>query len=155
MVLVCLKMRIKIYKEKAKKALNKKAKYGIDIDVSKFLRSRKMLEPLVEMSDIKEKLEWVGIDVTERFRSRSYYQVNDIILSAYSRVPGLKVLSLEQAYDELGDELWDYYWKAIPVDTDKFTALVELVGKGGYVIIARKNSKITNACSDLFTHARK
>jgi len=136
-------MRIKLYKDKAKKALNKKAKYGPDVDIKRFIKDKKILEPSLEISEISKELEQVGIDITEKFRAGSYYQINDIVLSAYSKVPGLKVLSLEQAYDELGDELWNYYWKAVPVDADKFTATVELVGRGGYIIIAKKNSKIT------------
>ena len=147
-------------KRKAKKALSKPSIYGPDIDLEYYIKKLERESSKIVGFDIKDprvqsKLESVGIDVVEAERSGSYYQVNHQVVSYYSKIPGVKVLTLEEAINEYWDIIKDYYWKAIPVDKDKYTATVELYGKGGYVIIVDDNVKIKQplqTCLLLYGH---
>ncbi len=133
----------KTFQEKAKDALDKTPIYGPDIDLSRF-QGREIEKVKIDLanSQVARKLETVGIDVTEKSRVGSYYQVDNIVINELSKHPGVEILSLEEAFEEFGKDLLDYYWRAVPVDRDKFTAAVELIGKGGYVIWVKKNVKV-------------
>lgn len=128
------------YKIRAKNALNKKPAYGPDLDIREFL-PRGSIDRL-DLKDYADFLETIGIDVTEKDRSGSYYQLESSIISAYSHFGGVEVLPLEEALDRYGDFLKDYFWRAVSVDADKFTAIAELRGRGGYFIRVKKNVKV-------------
>ena len=135
------------FKEKARKASTKPATYGPDINLDYYIQRLKRIEEDAEAINVKDpkvqgKLESVGIDVFEAERSGSYYQVDQQVLSYYSKIPGVKVLTLEEAIENHWDEIKEYFWKAVPVDKDKYTATVELYGRGGYVIIVDDGVKI-------------
>ena len=137
-----------LFKERARKALTKKSTYGPDIDLEPYIRKHlesSSLETLnIRDPKIQTRLESVGVDVSETGRSGSYYQVDWKIISYYSRIPGVKVLTLEDALENYWDVIKDYFWKAIPVDRDKYTATVELYGRGGYVILVDDGVKVEN-----------
>ncbi len=132
----------------AKKAIDKKSPYGPDVDLSKYLPN---LAPSSNIDfdnpNLKQKLLRVGVDVEESRKTGGYYQVDSKVLEYYSKIPGIEIISLEEAIEEFGDLLEKYYWRAVPVDKDKYTAVAELYGKGGYVIIAKRGSKIPQPIS--------
>ncbi len=128
------------YRELAKKALSKPPVYGEDIDIFQF--TPKEAKSDIDLHAISDILEGVGISVDSSDRAGEYYQLESIVLERLSKLPGLEIMSLEEALDTYGDELKDYFWKAVKVDTDKFTAIAELAGRGGYFLRIKKGHRI-------------
>ena len=129
------------YREKARKVLDKPSKYGVDVDIKEYMPQEIREEP--SLAEYRDLLESVGIEVEEKNRSGSYYQIESQVISAISKQPGLEILSIEEAIDRYGDELKDYYWRTVHVDQDKYTAIAELRGSGGYYIRVKKGYKIS------------
>lgn len=129
--------------ERAKRALNKPSPYGPDLDLSQFM-SFKLLEEKIKLENLDEKIikkaEEVGFSYDQSNRSGSYFQLNNSPIYAKSRTKGLEIYSLEDALKM--EEVKEKIWKAIPIDSDKFTAFASLVEKAGYVIIVRKGTKV-------------
>ncbi|MGB9894958.1 MAG: SufB/SufD family protein [Thermoproteota archaeon] len=129
--------------ERAKVALSKPSPYGPDLDLSRF-KSFKALEEKVRLEDLDEKIikkaEEVGFSYDQSSRSGSYFQLNNSPIYVRSRTKGLEIYSLEDALKI--EEVKEKIWKAVPIDSDKFTAFASLVGKAGYVIIVRKGVKV-------------
>ena len=119
----------RILKPKAEKALAKPAPHGLDLALSGF-KLETGFGTSVEGSE--KTLESVGIDLRERNRSGSYYQVDNRAVYSSARQGGLTVKPLNEALRN--PENLDYYWKAVPVDTDKYTAAAFLGEKEGYFI---------------------
>ena len=146
-------------KELAKKALNKPPAYGPPINVSKFRITSEIkdLQTLLERPDVLERMLSVGIDVKTKYKAGSFMQFDEKVIKTLAGVSCVKIMSLEEAKGEFGEEwLEKYYWRAIGVDTDMFTAFVELYGKGGYVIIVEKNCRVEKpiqACLYLATES--
>lgn len=128
---------------RAKNALNKPSPYGPDLDLSKF-KSFRELEGKISFEDLDEKTikkaEEVGFSYDQSGRSGSYFQLNNSPIYVKSRTKGLEIYSFSDAMKI--EEVKEKVWKAIPVDQDKFTAFASLIGKAGYVIIARKGTKV-------------
>jgi Fe-S cluster assembly scaffold protein SufB len=119
----------RLLKPKAEKALAKPAPYGLDLSLSSFNLGTGFGTGVEGSEKI---LESVGIDLNERNRSGSYYQVDNKAVYSSTRQKGLTVKPLSQALKN--PENLDYYWKALPVDTDKYTAAAFLGEKEGYFI---------------------
>jgi Fe-S cluster assembly scaffold protein SufB len=119
----------RLLKPKAEKALAKPAPYGLDLNLSGFKLGTGFGTGVEGSEKI---LESVGIDLNERNRSGSYYQVDNKAVYSSTRQKGLTVKPLSQALKN--PENLDYYWKALPVDTDKYTAAAFLGEKEGYFI---------------------
>ena len=132
-------------KEKAKAAVNKPASLGEDIDLSQFTgESEKMPyqpEPSSLSRETKEKMLEVGVMVDNPAqRSGTYIQVNNAPMHFSASEDGIEVMAVSEALEK-HDWLQDYMWKAIAVDTDKYTANVELGQWDGYFIRAEKGVK--------------
>jgi len=112
--------------------------------ISKFvpmLQSRERADSVTSLpQDVKRISEAVGVVEDETTRSGTYFQMDTTALIRKTQVEGLEVMSLEDAFERI--DLEPYYWKAVPVDKDGFTSAVELYGKGGYVIVAKKGANI-------------
>jgi Fe-S cluster assembly scaffold protein SufB len=119
----------RILRPRAEKALGKPAPYGLNLEFSEF-KLETGFGTGVEGSE--KILESVGIDLGEKNRSGSYYQVDNRAIYASAKQSGLTVEYLGEALKN--PENLDYYWKALPVDTDKYTATAFLGEKEGYFI---------------------
>ncbi|MGB9718356.1 MAG: SufB/SufD family protein, partial [Thermoproteota archaeon] len=119
----------RLLKPKAEKALAKPAPHGLDLNLSGFKLGTGFGTGVEGSEKI---LESVGIDLDERNRSGSYYQVDNRAVYSSTRQSGLTVKPLSQALQD--PENLDYYWKVLPVDTDKYTAAAFLGEKEGYFI---------------------
>lgn len=132
--------QIKEIKARAEEALTKPSRFGPDVDISKFrFEAEKPRDWLNE--DFIERATAVGIDLSEKERSGTYIQVDHFSMLEKASAGGLEVMSIDSALENY-DWLIDYYWKALKVDTDKFTALAELKSTGGYFIRVRKGVKV-------------
>jgi hypothetical protein len=124
-------------KERAEKALKKPAVYGDDFDPSRFIREESNGKTAPDLDQrLREAALMSGFDLEEKNRSGSYFQKNDQVL--YEKVNQIyhgqvEIMAIEQALEKY-DWLWDYWWSAVAVDADKYTAYTELYQKGGYFI---------------------
>jgi len=131
-------------RKRAKDKLSKSSPSEMGLDLSRF----RMLQPRDESAssvaslprEVREASEAVGVVGDETARSGTYFQLDATALMKKVAVKGLEIMSLEDAFDQL--DLKRYYWNAVPVDKDGFTSAVELYGKGGYVIVARRGHKV-------------
>ncbi len=130
---------------KAQAAINKAAAGGNDIDLNKFENPPKDLPYLKDPSQIsgEEKQQMLGagviLDKTEE-RSGTFILKDSTPIHFSSEQEGVEILPVSEAYQKYS-WLKDYWWKAVAVDTDKYTANVELNQADGYFIRALPGQK--------------
>jgi len=126
--------------EKAKNAENKKAAVGDDVDLSKYESQTTQKPKHVPTSSIpaedRMKILATGVtldDVSQR--SGTFVQIDNAPMHTAASQEGIEVMATSQA---LAKYAWlkDYYWKAVEVDADKYTAHVELNNADGYFMRA-------------------
>jgi uncharacterized protein len=131
--------------KKARAAENKPAAIGVDLDLSKFEREAEPSRYETEAANLpeaeKEKLFEVGV-VTEgpRERSGTFIQTDNTPVHISALQEGIEVMATSEALKKY-DWLHDYMWKAVAVDTDKYTAAVELGQWDGYFFRALPGQK--------------
>jgi hypothetical protein len=130
-------------KEQAKKARQKPAVLGPDIDISRYFVPEETAIGLKNLSpqDRKAALE-TGVDISEKRRSGTFFQVDSSVVCARSQDKGLEVLSTTKAR-EIYPWLAEYMWEAVPADSDKYTAEAALRPTHGYFIRAKKGCRST------------
>lgn len=132
-------------KEKAKKAENKPSAFGPDIDLNAYSsRAEKHGEVrrLKELPDeVREKALSVGIDEEELCRSGSFFQMDHSVTFTSAYQSGLEVMSITEALKKY-DWLSEYWWKAVMVDADKYTAQAELRQHHGYFLRSLPGTKV-------------
>ena len=139
------KEELKLLAEKAK---DKHASIGDDIDTSQYGLNKdqnKVLDDLEHVdSALKKSLINVGVDTTQKERSGTYIQEgNDVSFCETVDQKNVEILPIAVALEKY-DWLKDYYWNAVPVDTDKYTAETELesgTNLQGYFIHAHPGAK--------------
>jgi len=126
------------YKDKAKAAANKAAALGEDIDLSEYVSlggkhpyrdnpSRLPARAKKQMLDAG-----VILDDTSQ-RSGTYIQMDNIPVHSSVSQDGVEVMPVGQAMEKY-DWMADYWWNAVAVDQDKYTANIELNQYSGYFI---------------------
>jgi len=134
----------------AESARDKKALYGEDIDLSIFEEpeERKGIEDLSKLPpEIQNVVVSSGIDITEKDRAGSFVQLDHSVIyqkiqSAYKGQ--LEIMSITDALEKY-PELEEYWWKAVRVDQDKYTAYAELYPVHGYFIRIFPGQKVDRA----------
>ena len=132
--------------EKAKKAADKKATLGPDVNLDEFEKAEVPHDSLTHEDltklpeEEKQRLIMSGLDLTEKERGGTYFQMDTKAVHCHTKQEGVEVIPIRKALEEF-DWIHDYYWKLIPVDVDKYTAAVELELHDGYVIRALPGSK--------------
>ena len=135
----------KVSKEKAKAALSKHAALGDDIDLDKYTHFADELPYQNDLSQLptetKEQMIQAGVTVdNDSQRSGTIIQMDHSIIHSLAKQDGIEVMSTNQALEKY-DWLSDYLWKAVAVDSDKYTAHVEFNQSNGYFIRALPGSK--------------
>lgn len=136
-------------KDIAHQTKDKKAKYGRDINLNKYSVPKEHLHD--EISDVRELKDFDEIELIRKSgfsdndtrTSGSYIQFDFDTLCHKSKDPGVEVLPIDIALEEHRDWIKDYWWKNVPIDTDKYTAEAELHMTRGYFIRAKAGAKIT------------
>lgn len=132
-------------KEIAEKAKGKPSSHGPDIDLDKYNDQadvREGIKGLGELPDeTKERAISVGIDSEERCRSGSFFQIDHSVIFATPYQKGVEVLNITDALSRY-DWLRGYWWKAVKVDTDKYTAQAELKQNHGYFLRTLPGTKV-------------
>jgi len=130
--------------EKARKAKDKPAALGSDIDLESYSDEAGNLGEVASLKDlpgdVKERAIAAGVDAHEACRSGSFFQVDHSVLFANSCQKGLEIMGINEALEKY-DWLREYWWKAVAVDADKYTAQAELKLNHGYFIRAKKGTK--------------
>jgi hypothetical protein len=128
------------YRDKAKEASDKPAAFGDDIDLSTYTNSAEEQPYQEDLSKLpaetKEQMLQVGVvlDKTNQ-RSGTFIQMDNTPIHSSITQEGIEVIAISQALEKY-DWLQDYWWRAVAVDTDKYTANVELNQNNGYFIRA-------------------
>jgi Fe-S cluster assembly scaffold protein SufB len=136
-----------ISKRKARAAATKPASFGEDIDLDTYLSSAEELPYQSDPSQLppqtKEQMKQVGVvfDDTQQ-RSGTIIQMDHSIIHSLAQQDGIEIMGTNQALRKY-DWLSDYWWQAVAVDADKYTAHVELHEGDGYFIRALPSSKTT------------
>lgn len=135
-------------KEKAVKALGKKAALGPDFNLDEFDKASVDHEYLSDEklrsipADEQQLLTMAGLDLNEKERGGTYFQKDTAVVHCKTKQEGVEVIPIRKALQEKGYEwIHDYYWKLADVEADKFTAAAELDLHNGYVIRALPGSK--------------
>jgi len=135
----------KAYKDKAKAAKAKPAVLGEDIDLSAYATSAEeppyQADPSKLPAKAKEQMLEAGVFLDDtKQRSGTYIQMDNVPVHFSSQQEGIEVMAISQALEKY-DWLPDYWWQAVAVDTDKYTAHVELSQSNGYFIRALPGKK--------------
>jgi uncharacterized protein len=132
-------------REKASSALNKPASNGPDVDLGKFITPDKDLPYQADPSALptadKQQMLASGIVLDDhKERSGTFLQMDNTPVHFSAEQEGIEVMATSEALDKYS-WLQDYWWKAVAVDTDKFTANVELNRADGFFIHALAGQK--------------
>jgi Fe-S cluster assembly scaffold protein SufB len=135
----------KTHKDKAKVAAGKTAALGEDIDLSKYVSSGEehpyQADPSQLPAKAKEQMLGAGVMLDDASqRSGTYIQMDNIPVHSSISQEGVEVMAVSQALKKY-DWLADYWWQAVAVDTDKYTANIELSQNDGYFIRALPGQK--------------
>jgi len=135
----------KTHTDRAKAASAKPAALGEDIDLGIYLSSSDehpyQADPSRLPAKAKEQMLGAGVildDVSQR--SGTYIQMDNAPVHSSVRQEGIEVMAVSQALAKY-DWMADYWWQAVAVDTDKYTANVELTQYDGYFIRALPDYK--------------
>ena len=134
------------HRELADKAREKKAALGADIDLSRYSSTAEehqyQEKPSQMPAEDKAQLVRVGVtldDATQR--SGTFLQMDRSVVHSSASQEGVEVLAVTEALEKY-DWLQDYWWRAVSVDQDKFTAQAELDLQNGYFIRALPGAKV-------------
>ena len=125
-------------KDKAKAAAAKKATFGEDIDLGIYVSSAEeqpyQPDPSKLPAKTKKRMLEAGVVLDEPGqRTGTFIQMDNAPVHSSVRQEGVEVMAVSQAREKY-DWLSDYWWQAVAVDTDKYTASVELNQYNGYFI---------------------
>jgi Fe-S cluster assembly scaffold protein SufB len=135
-------------KSKAEASKDKIATLGPDIDIAKFEEpeERQSIGSLSDLSpELKRAAEGVGVELREEGRAGTFVQLDHSVI--YQRIKDsyagkVEIMSVTDALEKYPDIKKEYYWKAVPVDKDKYTSYAELHPMHGYFIRVIKGSKV-------------
>ncbi|MBN2099990.1 MAG: SufD family Fe-S cluster assembly protein [Dehalococcoidia bacterium] len=133
-------------RELAEKALDKKPSLGEDIDLSRYSSTAEEHAYQEKPSELpaqdKAQLMKVGLMLDDASqRSGTFVQIDRSVVHSSTSQEGVEVLAVTQALEKY-DWLQDYWWHAVSVDQDKFTAQAEIDLQNGYFIRALPGAKV-------------
>jgi hypothetical protein len=135
-------------KKKVISAQNKPARLGPDVDIKEFRQDAPELAPVTSTAqlpkDVAEKAKIVGINPDEDKRSGTFFQHDHSVILTCQKpnIEGIEIMSTPQAIKKY-DWVKNYYWQAVKVDMDKYTAQAELSQNAGYFIRTKPNVRLT------------
>lgn len=113
--------------ELAKKAADRKAAFGTDVDLSQFEEAEEK-EEIDELSKLPEEIQKTilnaGIEIKEEGRSGSFLQLDHSVV--YKRLAQryngqLEIMDINEALEKYPEVREKYFWKAVKPDRDKYT----------------------------------
>lgn len=135
---------------RAIQAQTRPSPYGPDLDLTTFAQpvehQRQRVEALRSLEQqVREAALLAGIDSEEVGRAASYFQVD--YSAIYERIQRryqgqLELMTTAEALKTY-DWLRDYWWQAVAVDQDKYTAAAELAQTGGFFLRVFAGQRVT------------
>jgi Fe-S cluster assembly scaffold protein SufB len=124
--------------DKAKAAVDKKAALGEDIDLGQYTGADSehpyRQDPSQLPPEVQERMLGAGVMLEDTSqRSGTYIQMDNMPVHHSVTQEGVEVMPVSQALQKY-DWMPDYWWQAVAVDQDKYTASVELGNYDGYFI---------------------
>ena len=129
--------------ERARKARDKKALYGTDVDLESYESEAKPQESVGSAEDLPSAVKEAALGVGVKLDSESsgaYVQMDQTPVVASSMFEGVEIMDMASALEKY-DFLQDYWWKLVAPDADKYTADVAEAPPAGYFIRAKKGMK--------------
>jgi Fe-S cluster assembly scaffold protein SufB len=128
-------------KDSVKKALDTKAAFGPDVDLSKFKEGTYEPEQIDDLKkadkEIKDEMNHVGVTADESERAGTIIFIDNGMSHCSNRQQeGVEILSTKQALAKY-DWVKDYMWKAVSPEKDKYTAKTALEDSDGYFIYVK------------------
>jgi Fe-S cluster assembly scaffold protein SufB len=136
-------MSLPAVEERAKKAKEKKALYGTDVDLESYESVAKSYDKVDQAEDLPSVVKKAALDVgvkLDKESSGAYVQMDQTPVIAKSLYEGVDIMDMASALDKY-DFLQDYWWKLVAPDADKYTAEVANSPPAGYFIRAKKGMK--------------
>jgi len=133
------------HQEKAQAAIEKKASLGEDIDLTKYTDEDDKPAYHDDPSQLPAKAKTQMLDAGVMLddpsqRSGTYIQMDNTPVHSSVSQDGVEVMPVSQAIQKY-DWMPDYWWNAVAVDQDKYTANIELNRYNGYFIRALPGKK--------------
>lgn len=129
--------------EKAKKAADKKAALGTDVDIESYDSESEEFGEIEALEMLPEDVQTAALSAGVSLSGESagdYFQVDQSAVHQVSSVEGVEVMEIGAALKK-HSYLEDYFWKLVPIDADKFTADVGMHPPAGYFIRAKPGTK--------------
>jgi Fe-S cluster assembly scaffold protein SufB len=127
-----------------KEALNKKAKYGPDLDLDDYKVGTYTPEKVDSIdnvsNDIKDRMVNVGVTTCKGTRSGTMFFIDNGPAHISSDTDGLELLPMRVAAKRY--DLSEYLWKAVDPGKDKYTSKTYLEDSDGYFIRVKAGKKI-------------
>ena len=124
-------------REQAEGAREKAATYGADIDIEAYspeTDTHPYQEDLSGFSQVeRDQMLMAGVDLTAKNRSGTFVQKDLSVVHSRSTQEGMEIMDIDEALKQY-DWLHDYWWRAIAVNMDKYTARAELHQEHGYLL---------------------
>jgi Fe-S cluster assembly scaffold protein SufB len=136
-------MHVSGIEDKARKARDKKALYGTDVDLESYESEAKPQEAVDNAEDLPSVVKKAAMDVGVKLdgeSSGSFVQMDQTPVIAKSLYEGVEIMDMASALEKY-DFLQDYWWKLVAPDADKYTAEVAAAPPAGYFIRAKKGMK--------------
>ena len=136
-------MHVSDIEEKARRAREKRALYGTDVDLQSYeseAKPQNIVEKAEELPGIVKK---AALDVGVKLDAESsgaYVQMDQTPVVAKSLYEGVEIMDIASALKKY-DYLQDYWWKLVAPDADKYTADVATSPPAGYFIRAKSGMK--------------
>ena len=135
----------KTHQDRAKAAIEKKATLGDDIDLTKYTSADDKHAYHDDPSQLPTKAKTQMLDAGVMLddpsqRSGTYIQLDNTPVHSSVSQDGVEVMPVSQAMEKY-DWMPDYWWNAVAVDQDKYTANIELNQFNGYFIRALPGQK--------------
>jgi len=127
-------------KDKARAAAAKSAAFGEDIDLGDYISPADeqpyQTDPSKLPASTKKRMLEAGVILDDPSqRAGTFIQMDNAPVHSSVRQEGVEVMAVSQALEKF-DWLSAYWWQAVAVDTDKYTANIELNNYNGYFIRA-------------------
>jgi Fe-S cluster assembly scaffold protein SufB len=129
--------------EKARKAKDKKAPLGTDIDLEEYESEPEDHGKIEDLDTLPQEVVNAACNVgvsLEGGSSGDYILVDQSPVHFSSLLEGIEMVDLATALEK-HSYLEDYIWKLVPIDTDKYTADVSQQPPAGYFIRAKRGTK--------------
>jgi len=139
----CAAMPMSSIEERAKKARDKKALFGTDVDLESYESSAKPHETFQQAEELPKEVKKAALDVGVKLdaeASGAYVQMDQTPVVAKSLYEGVEIMDMASALKKY-DYLQDYWWKLVAPDADKYTADVAQAPPAGYFIRAKRGMK--------------